>query len=217
MRRNLVLCLVLLVGVAVGREGEQLVNELSELRADFDGGSTTGASPAEFAEALREVGRQKAPDVTRGNFPPPLYSQPAAARGNGAYESPVPPPATRDRVRVAPPQPYDVDRYSPPARPTVPPFPNPPERSSKHVLLRESAFELERIAHQLEMASLFAEADEVRSAAEKLRKAARVGAEKNRAAFRTQPQFAPVLQSGFLPDPGPTSEPSLVPSQRSDK
>lgn len=68
-------------------------------------------------------------------------------------------------------------RPQPPGPPRGPKPPQPPQERSPQELLRTSAFELDRLAHELEMAELFGEADALREAAGTLRKAARKGNE----------------------------------------
>lgn len=61
--------------------------------------------------------------------------------------------------------------------------PAPPRRKPPHILLREAAFQLDRIAHELEMHELFVEADALRDTANKLRHSARpdpIGSESGR-------------------------------------
>lgn len=144
-----------------------LVEDLVELRAEVGSGAVA-TDGREFAEAVRQVAEdspqyqrqhlterylQNAPRETGRDRP---HADPRGWNGL----QPMPAPQAQPPGWVGPP-PYHPGRHS---RPTL----DPP----KHLLL-ESAFELEKIAHHLEMADFGKEADAVRDAAGKLRRSAR--------------------------------------------
>lgn len=161
------LALLALVAPALAEEPPgQVVNELAEIRERV-GGSVVG-DRADFAEALRRVAGNEGRAAVGDRFADPRFHPPARREGSMGHP--------RQPVE----QPFD-ERFQQPGRgfgpwhgPPEPPRPNrqsgPP---SAKVMLREAAFQLDRLAHELEMAELLDEADELRDSANKLRKSAR--------------------------------------------
>lgn len=101
--------------------------------------------------------------------------------------------------------------------PFAPEPPRPPERPrSPEVLLRESAFELDRIAHALEMAERFREADAVRDTAGALRNSARRDGDRPGPRDRARPD-RPDRRRGSVRG-GPTERlPESFPDLRPDR
>lgn len=175
MLRTLAL-LALAAPVLVEEPPERIVDEIAELRERV-GGAVVG-DREDFAEALKNVAErsgfaqvQDGLRQRRDAFPSypsddrQLSIDPAWDGRNPSLSLPAAPIPDG----LAPTR----NSYSPPPRDAFRPHPpRPPQRPTK-VLLRESAFQLERIAHELEMSELCDEADSLRDTAGKLRKSAR--------------------------------------------
>lgn len=158
--------LVLVTPVLAEEPPHRVVEDLAEIRERV-GGSVVG-DRADFAEALRRVAGNEGRAAVGDRFADPRFHPPARREGSTDYP----------RQPVG--QPFD-EGFQQPGRglgpwhgPPGPPRPNhqagpPPAK----VILREAAFQLDRLAHQLEMAELLDEADELRDSANKLRKSAR--------------------------------------------
>lgn len=178
---------------------EQLVEELAELREQITGEAGVVSDRADFAEALRRVAGNEGRAAVADNH---------AQAGWNDHSWPGPGPRHPDRPNA-----YGRRPGPTPALPSIPPRhagwgPGPqyqdrpqlsgprPPRPTK-VLLREAAFELDRLAHELEMAELVEEADSLRDTAKKLRKSARKQGGSAEAARR----------GGRRPKAGPRSNP----------
>lgn len=151
---------------------DQLVEEIVELSKQVgDQGEVVG-DQKDFADALRRIASDRQGHDGRSNPPLPPTRQRTPWPTNEQSMRPqtgnnllLPPPPTRSPYQ----QPYAAPQPAAAA---------PPPRRPPHVMLREAAFQLDRIAHELEMTELFEEADALRGTADKLRKSARKGSEK---------------------------------------
>lgn len=179
MKRLLAL-LVMTTPVLADPPPEQLLEEITDLRGDLGGAIS---DRADFADALRRVaddeqgreGHAVVADGVAGNgFAQAGWDAPRPSRPGSSERSEPIRGRRPGRPRIAPPERAHGHGYAPgpPRHPGEFGPPPRPERSTK-VQLREAAFELDRIAHGLEMAELVEEADALREAAKKLRKSAR--------------------------------------------
>jgi hypothetical protein len=194
---------------------QQVIEDLSELRQEL---GATNSSPAEFAQAVQNLaerrvegdslwnnsGTVQAWAADGGPQPPP---QPAHNPWSPFGAHPVPAPHQQPDPSQSPPPGQVVpvvDERSTPQyyQPGPPPYfaphlaPKPP-RPPK-VLLQDTAFDLERMAHELDKAELYGEADALRGAATRLRMAARQQKKP------VGPQPAPPLAA---PGPAPVEHP----------
>ncbi len=139
---------------------DELVEEIAELRKQVGEHGEVEADEKDFAEALRRV----ASDQPDWNRQPPRPEDPHAMERS--FPSRRPDRGGRHRD-------HDPFGHHLPVPPHRPHGPRPPQ-----VMLREAAFELDRLAHGLEMAELFDDADALRDTANRLRRSARKGPSK---------------------------------------
>lgn len=137
---------------ACADEGRAIAQDLNEIRQQI--GSPNQASADAFQQAVRDVAKgeqtRDAPDF--GNWVTPSWGQ-----GPRNFGSPI------NNRQVGP------ANWSDARHPQYHPQPVPTPASR----LRETAFQLDRLAHELEMAELYKGADTLRGAAGRLRKSAR--------------------------------------------
>jgi hypothetical protein len=204
---------------------QQVIEDLSELRQEFGQSTST---PAEFAQAVQNIaerGREfnnpfaesfnstpqtaqawaadGGPQPAQNPWNPGVSPQPALPPGyvvpasNDGWESPSQlqpgPPPGPPRGSQPPHHPFGP----PPVPRHEKPGPRPPK-----VLLQDTAFDLERMAHELDKAELYGEADALRAAATRLRMAAR---QQRKPDGRPQPPQPP--QPGIGPGPAPVEHP----------
>lgn len=160
MLRLLALLVIATPALAVSPP-EELVEEIAELRRQVGEHGEVVADEKDFTEALKRV----ASDRPGWNRQPPRPEDPRATdRG-------FPP---RRPERGERPRDHDPFGHHPPAPPHPPTPPHRPHGPRPpQVMLREAAFELDRLAHGLEMAELFDDADALRDTANRLRRSAR--------------------------------------------
>jgi hypothetical protein len=180
---------------------QQVIEDLSELRQEM---GATNSTPAEFAQAVQNVfegNRQQADSL---DLRPTVQAWAADNAPQPAQNPWVPSPVPR----LAPPPgqvvPVVNERstpqyYQPGPPPHFAPHPAPKPPRPPHVLLQDTAFDLERMAHELDRAELYGEADALRGAATRLRMAAR-----QQKKLPVGPQPAPPTAA---PGPAPVEHP----------
>ena len=144
---------------------DQLVEEIVELSKQVgDQGEVVG-DQKDFAEALRRIASDR-PEGGGWQAPPPQPTNRVAWPESGGTG---PDPSGRNLVGATWP-PSVANPYG-----ERPHGPTPPARKPPHIMLREAAFQLDRIAHELEMTELFAEADALRGPQEAAQATERAG------------------------------------------
>ncbi|TWT99959.1 hypothetical protein Pla108_09030 [Botrimarina colliarenosi] len=195
MQRVLTMLVVLTTGVPAFSDPppERMVQEITDLREQV--GTPLSTNPNEFAEALRSVdGQQQRQQKLANDYwsAPPSQNQyqtpqPQAWANDQPYE-----PSNRANSPTSWPtapsaNPWSLSpghqRFVQPAGgsgwsgSTTPTYGRPQPNRPPQVMLRESAFQLDQMAHELEMSERYDEADALRQAAGKLRDSARKVAE----------------------------------------
>ncbi len=143
--------LVLLAVTAYAEEGDAIAHDLTELRQQMGGPHWAG--PQDFQQAVRNIAKNE-PRPDRPDFDLRRTHQAHSPWGTSTTRF-APPPQSFPDIRRG--QPSQHHR----------PAPTPVSR------LRKAAFELDRLAHGLEMAELYEGADTLRETAGKLRQSAR--------------------------------------------
>ena len=183
--RNGLLAVVALTtcGVAIADSPpQQVIEDLNDLRQELGQSNST---PAEFAQAVQSIVEGRVEEIRpRDDWAAQTWvgdvaPQPTLSQLNyGPSPQPAPPPGQVVPVRdlpLPPPQYHQPGQFIA----TNPYVPGPPPHHAKpgprppKVLLQDTAFDLERMAHELDKADLYGEADALRGAANRLRMSAR--------------------------------------------